>query len=92
MNFPNLTRSKINKVDFGDNKLHNKSVAESSLNDDIRSHQEKSIKGAKEEESEKLKNYLEKLKKIEMNRKNAHDRIEKEVKEAKRLRELKENP
>lgn len=64
VSFPDVSKGKLNRVDFGNNKGLNRSVAESSLNDEIRSHQERSLKGARDEETDKIKKYLEKIDKI----------------------------
>ena len=69
-----MNKTKINKIDFG-NKYLNKSVAESTLNEEIRTHQERSLKEAKEEESDKIHKYLEKLEKIQRTRKIAQEKI-----------------
>jgi hypothetical protein len=78
INFPDV-RNRINKVDLSNDKSLNRSLAESTLNEEIRSHQEKSLKDARDEEADKIQKYLEKLAKIERTRKTAQEKMEKEV-------------
>ena len=70
-----MTKTKINKADL-EGRSFNRSVACSSINDEIKNHQERSLKGVRDGEAEKLAECMEKLKKIERNRKKAQEKKE----------------